>query len=127
MRTAGGAIRILTKGGKEPSWSPSGDRIAFAGDERLSDGAGLYLMNADGSGLRKLWSPGEAYGYPLSPTWSPDGRVIVFLEGGTPFTGPIRAVTARGRALAPINLRLRGCRRCSRDINYGALSWQPLP
>src|ERR671914_387704 len=127
VRTAGGGIRILTKGGDEPSWSPSGDRITFAGDERLPDGVGLYVMNADGSELRKLWSPKEEYGYPLSPTWSPDGRVIAFLEGGSPFAGPIRAVTPRGQALAPIKLRLSGCRRCSRDINYSALSWQPLP
>jgi Tol biopolymer transport system component len=128
VRTARGTIRTLTEAGADPSWAPAGDRITFAGDERSPGGTGVYVVSADGSSLRKLWSPRDEASGPLSPTWSPDGRVIAFVEDlGGGFTGAIRAVTPSGRALRLIDPRLQGCRRCSRDINYNALSWQPLP
>jgi Tol biopolymer transport system component len=58
-------------------WSPDGRRIAFAStrDTRSDDNPELYVMNADGSGLRRLTrEPGiEA---PLS--WSPDGHKLAY-------------------------------------------------
>lgn len=63
-------------------WSPDGSRIAFHGwqkgewNDRSSD-LTLYVMNADGTGLRQLarhsWGTGLA--------WSPNGRRIVFSGG----------------------------------------------
>lgn len=59
--------RLVRGGAGGPkSWSPDGTRIAFVGD---SQGLGIYLINADGSGLQKIhalttgpgrleWSPG---------------------------------------------------------------------
>jgi dipeptidyl aminopeptidase/acylaminoacyl peptidase len=74
MNASGGDQRRVTrtKGGggtTDPAWSPDGRRIAFAGND------GLYLVHADGSGLRRLTRSGE------TPAWSPDGRRIAFTSG----------------------------------------------
>jgi hypothetical protein len=37
--------------GRRPAWSPDGSRIVFVGE---ADTPGLYLMNADGSGLTRI-------------------------------------------------------------------------
>ena len=57
----------------EPSWSPDGTTILFASRRAPR---GIYIMNADGTGRRRL-SSGN------SPVWSPDGSKIAFrlLEG----------------------------------------------
>jgi Tol biopolymer transport system component len=52
-----------------PAVSPAGDRIVF----QVSNGQGLYICNADGSGLRSLGKGERA-------TWTPDGRYIVVMQ-----------------------------------------------
>jgi len=57
----------------DPVWSPDGRRISFV---RLNTRIGVYVVNADGSGMRKLTSnAAEAY---AAPAWSPDGQKITF-------------------------------------------------
>ncbi|MGK5733979.1 TolB family protein, partial [Streptomyces sp. URMC 124] len=60
---------------RQPNWSPKGDRLVFQRRERGSRDWALYVMNADGSGLRRL--TGGA-GEHTDPSWSPDGRQVVF-------------------------------------------------
>jgi Tol biopolymer transport system component len=64
-------------GGAEPSWAPSGKRLAF------SRGDQIYLAGRTGSGLRRLTN-GATRSY--SPSWSPGGRRIAYqrslLNGG---------------------------------------------
>lgn len=56
-----------------PAFSPDGGRIAFASN---ADGNfEIYLMNRDGSGLRRLT---RNVAEDNSPQWSPDGQKIVF-------------------------------------------------
>jgi hypothetical protein len=74
----GGAVTQLTSGpvfDDWPAWSPDGSRIAFArgGDTAT---AGIYIMNADGSGLQRVSAIGG------TPAWSPDGTRIAFSGGG---------------------------------------------
>ena len=74
-----------------PSFSPDGKWIAFSSDlgsdwrghnlpvgwERTQESS-IYVIRPDGTGLKKIASnPGFDEG---SPTWSPDGRSVVFYE-----------------------------------------------
>jgi Tol biopolymer transport system component len=71
--------RQLTSEGYDnsPSFSADGRRIVFAGNRDLlaSGGSHIYLMNADGSGVKQL-TVGE--GYDSDPSFSADGRSVVF-------------------------------------------------
>jgi TolB protein len=60
----------------DPAWSPDG-KIAFVRlNARLGDP--IYVVNADGSGLRNLTpKPVGAY---AAPAWSPDGRKLAFVS-----------------------------------------------
>ena len=74
VQTNGEGLRQITKGSKpatEPAFSPNGKRIAFA---RL--GSGVFSMNADGTGVRRLTSGVRD----IYPVWAPDGKRIAFLR-----------------------------------------------
>lgn len=65
-----------------PAWSPDGSMLAFpqlwpCADLRpnCGDGQGIYVVNADGSNLRRVTDQTPS-GSAL--TWSPDGREIAF-------------------------------------------------
>ena len=49
-----------------PDWSSEGTRIAFAGDR--DDNINIYVLNADGSGLKRL---SDNPAVDLAPAWSP--------------------------------------------------------
>jgi TolB protein len=78
--TDGGHQQELTRGrcrGVHPSWSPDGRRIAFTCHE---DGGGVFVMNADGSGLTAIANIQEGRSrfefsggfLPEYPVWLPD-------------------------------------------------------
>lgn len=65
-----GDLRYLTTDQQfdgDPSWSPDGDRIAFASDD------GISLLRADGGDERRLTQGGH-----YNPSWSPDGKSILY-------------------------------------------------
>ena len=63
-----------------PTWSPTGGTIAFKAG-RTDDDRGIYLVNPDGSGLRKLTTNTPRFNVNTVPLWSPDGRRLLFSAG----------------------------------------------
>jgi len=76
-------IKVSLSGLQTPRWSPDGRQLVFTGfDGGLSD---LFIVNRDGTGLRRLTSDKYA---DLHPSWSPDGKTIAFVTdrgGATDF------------------------------------------
>ena len=60
--------RLTTDGGySRPRWSPTGRQLAYL------KGGRLWVMNADGTGKRRLTTRPAS-----GPSWAPDGRSIAF-------------------------------------------------
>jgi Tol biopolymer transport system component len=57
----------------QPAFSPDATQIAFRSD---GDGGGIFVMRADGTGLRRISDAG------YNPAWSPDGTQILYAEEG---------------------------------------------
>lgn len=81
-------------GNFRPAWSPDGKWIVFSSDRNTEAdrhtpldhakgrwehlmAASLYVVQPDGTGLRRLTPAGKFAG---SPKWSPDGKRVVFYE-----------------------------------------------
>lgn len=72
---------MRTRGAEErdPSWARDG-RLVFAAYREVREVGleDLFVINADGSGLRKVPTPPETREY--QPDWSPDGRELLFCD-----------------------------------------------
>jgi Tol biopolymer transport system component len=55
----------------DPTWSPDGRKIAFVRPD--DPDPGIYVVNANGGGLKRLSTGWD-------PTWSPNGRRIAFTD-----------------------------------------------
>jgi TolB protein len=57
------------------AWSPDGTRLAFMSNRDGGGNSEIYIVNRDGSGLRRLTNhPGAD----STPTWSPTGQQLAF-------------------------------------------------
>ena len=63
--------------GYQVAWTRDGTRLAFVSEAPGDDpnGASIYVMNADGSGVTRLNLVGY---YPQWPAWSPDGTQLIY-------------------------------------------------
>ena len=67
-----------------PAWSPDGTRLAFMSASSTGN-ARIFVINRDGTGLRQLTienNPQFGSTEDDSPSWSPNGRQIVFSRSG---------------------------------------------
>jgi Tol biopolymer transport system component len=80
--------RIVGDAGS-PSWSPDGRRLAVS----RAGGAGIDVVNADGSGRSVLTSTGAPPAFDSAPDWSPDGSEIAFTRFHYPYPGPTEGTT----------------------------------
>jgi TolB protein len=84
-------ISIDEGGGRQPSWSPDGSKIAFT--KVVSGVLRIVVANAQG-GSQKVITTGSPCPCQF-PTWSPNGRQIAF-SGGTSKKEQIFVVSAAG-------------------------------
>lgn len=118
----GSGLRRLTRsprrgfGSDLPAWSPDGRRIAFV-SSRLEDlesddyGSDLYVIDVDGTGLRRVTTTPPATRGDSGPVWSPDGQRLAFVRSSSegvsdiyvvePDDGRVRRLTRAGRAGEP--------------------------
>jgi Tol biopolymer transport system component len=99
--------------GVAPSWSPDGKRLVFAAPSKGRCNDELYVVNADGSGLRRLTRNAAA---DEEAAWSPDGRKIAFISRRDRGAAEIYVMNADGT----------GQRRLTRTRwGEGGLAWSP--
>jgi Tol biopolymer transport system component len=121
----GSGVRRLAHGsGAGPEWSPDGRKLVFGKRPRRSGAAcrpvgscheEIYVINADGTGLRRLTRNTVV---DSNPVWSPDGRRIAFTRLRDRQTANIYVINADGsgqQRLTP-NLRRRP---------WVGLAWSP--
>jgi TolB protein len=165
MNADGSGLRNLTRTAShdlDPAWSPDGRAIAFVQRKcwapqrdircRLYE-TYLYVVNADGSGLRRLTTqPAHLF----NPSWSADGKTIRYggylvnadgsgrkkLPGNVPLAGawspdgqriagvqvprsPAALRTPTKLGLFVMNADGSNARRVARNATTGVLAWSP--
>ena len=95
-----------------PEWSPDGSQIVYARWRCCGTPVDLWIVNADGSGERRLT---DTPGAELSAVFSPDGEHILFQRPGDPVGDEVWIMNADGS----------GERRLIEDARQP--DWQPLP
>ena len=66
----------------EPTWSPSGDKIAFTSQRNFDNGgvsSSIYIMNSDGSNVTEIYDhDGEGDGATHFGSWINDQEILFF-------------------------------------------------
>lgn len=85
-----------------PSWSPDGRRLAFVVRYRAG-GSTLYVIDADGTGLRRVTGRSLDTRSPARPAWAPAGnRIAIDLARTSDGDPEIHTIGADGRRLTRV-------------------------
>ncbi|HEX6271201.1 MAG TPA: protein kinase [Anaerolineales bacterium] len=115
-------LTSIDNGACQPSWSPAGSQLVFTSPcqrrgeffETAYRESSLYLINADGTGLKALTTvPGSDF----DPAWSPDGDRIAFTS--------VREGYKQIYVLDVSSLAITRLTNTSPDIESSQPSWSP--
>ena len=110
----GGPARQVTEFGSAPAWSPDGRQLAFRSYEPSSlaasdwpgDGEStIWTVATDGSQLQQITTARNPAGQHADPSWSPDGKRLIFASLGIitmGFRGALWTVDVASGALQPV-------------------------
>lgn len=116
----GTAVR-LTSGNDIPGdYSPDGSKIVFGRYDANNVGLALYIINANGTGLRQLIS--ENFQPVNDGSWSPQGNQIVFSQHVSGAPGSIWVINSDGTGLHQINVRGLNC---GQSVGCHEPQWSP--
>ena len=125
-------IRRLWRGSaRSIDWSPDGHRLVFTGTPTVAGKPDVYVVRADGTGLRRLTSTAKAS--ETDAVWSPDGRRIAFVREKPPRSRFRRyqieqAIwTVRPDGTTERRIRKPWIRLPGDGKGQVRISWQPLP
>jgi dipeptidyl aminopeptidase/acylaminoacyl peptidase len=109
MPSGGGGAVQITKGQFEawrPSWSPDGTRIAFDSNEGPNPGSrhlGIATIGTDPSGAT-VTTITTGRGTDIAPTWSPDGRTLVYQHTDPHNSADLYAIDVTKAGASPVRL-----------------------
>jgi Tol biopolymer transport system component len=87
----------LVTSGMDFAWSPDSQMLAYSCQRCPDPWTALYVMDADGSGVRRLNLP-DGGGWVTDLAWSPDGRTIAFTYRREHETADIYSIRLDGSA-----------------------------
>ena len=126
MDSDGSNVRLVMAGPLHyPKWSTDGTQIAFDG-EPAGCKFEIYIMDADGSNMREITNhPAGCGGYNKHPSWSPDGKKIVYWSSD-------RDPEKNSENIYIINIDSSDETALTRgvtELNYGGYDpdWSPIP
>ena len=112
---SGETPRQLTEFGNFPAWSPDGSTIAFSdknnqvtdpSGRNANSGATLWLVSSNGGEPKRLTQPVNPAGGHAAPSWSPDGKRILF-DINDPSYSEVWSVSAQGDDLKKLSGNLK--------------------
>jgi Tol biopolymer transport system component len=104
-------LTLSPAGDFNPAFSPDGGRIAFSSNRDDAGASDIYLIQPDGTGLRRLT---DAWGWDGSPAWSADGQSIYFYSQRN---GPTAVWRMGADGSKPTRVTNRGTRQISPAIS----------